>query len=181
MTNIKKGILVAAALVISFAGYAVAGPFISMNAIKSGIEQKDSERLSENIDFQALRQNLKDQFNAQMMTGAFTELDSNPFGVLAVGLASKLVDGMVDGFITPSGLAALMSGETPAKGKADQSGTQKPIESQKLFENAHFGFDSTRKFSIRVPNDKGEEIQFLLTRSGLDWRLSNIIIPMNKG
>jgi hypothetical protein len=51
---------------------------------------------------------MKEQVNAVMIKDAASELEDNPFGALAIGFASKLVGGMVDSFVTPSGLANLM-------------------------------------------------------------------------
>jgi len=180
----KKGIWIAVVAVF-FLGYIGVGPFLAMSGIKSGIETKDSVMLSEHIDFQSLRQNLKDQFNAKMIMDLQSKEKNNPFGALAAGFASKLVDGIVDGMVTPAGLAQMISGKAPSKpGEApsQKEGEKvmpgKSAEKKELFENARFGFDSTSKFSIWVPTKKEEEVRFLLVRNGLDWKLSNIIIPM---
>ena len=51
----KKLLLLAAICII---GYVSAGPFVTLNNIRSGIETDDLEKLSANIDFSALRQNV---------------------------------------------------------------------------------------------------------------------------
>ena len=49
--------------VIIIVGYVTAGPFITIYQIKSGVEDQDSDKLSEHIDFTTLRTNLKEQLN----------------------------------------------------------------------------------------------------------------------
>jgi hypothetical protein len=36
------------------------------------------------------------------------------------------------------------------------------------------------KFAISVPTDEGEEIRFILLRSGLQWKLSGVEMPVTK-
>lgn len=180
----KKNILIAGLLLVVVGGYVAAGPYLTVSAIKDGIVEKDSEKLSDNIDFPALRQNMKDQLNAQVMQNATTELKDNPFAALAAGFASKMVDGIVDAFITPSGLAKIMEGKKPdVKKSNNDKNTEAKNDAPKkedLFKNATYSYDSTSKFSIYVPNDKGEEARFLLKRQDFSWKLVSIEIPMNK-
>lgn len=159
-------------------GYVAAGPYLTVSAIKSGIAEQDSEKLSENIEFPILRQNMKEQFNAAMMKNIATELKDNPFAALSVGLATKMVDGMVDSFVTPSGLATIMEGKKPSGG--GRSGNTAPPKKDDLFKNSKYSFDSMSKFSIWVPNDKGEVTRFVLKRDGLSWKLVNLVIPINE-
>ena len=149
-------------ILVLVVGYVAAGPYFTVSAIKTGIVEQDSEKLSENIDFPTLRQNLKDQLNAAMMKNAATELQDDPFAALAAGLATKVVDGIVDSFVTPSGLAAIMEGNEPSKSPESSSGgDSSPPNKDDLFKNARFSYDSMSKFSIWVPNGKGEETRFV--------------------
>ena len=167
-----------AGLIISLiVGYGAAGPHLTISAIKTAIVEQDSEKLSENIDFPTLRQNMKDQFNAAMMKNVVTELEGNPFAALAVGFATKMVDGFVDSFVTPSGLSTLMEGKKPSENGG--RGSKVPPDRDSLFKNARYSYDSTSKFSAWVPNDEGEEARFVFRRDGLTWKLANIVIPID--
>ncbi|MHB8790145.1 MAG: DUF2939 domain-containing protein [Desulfobulbaceae bacterium] len=174
----KKVVLIVGLILVTVVGYGATGPYLTVSAIKTGIVEKDSEKLSENIEFPTLRQNLKDQLNAAMMKDTATELKDNPFAPLAVGFVTQIVDGMVDSFVTPVGLAALMEGKAPS-GKGGTESTTTPNK-EDLFKNARYSYDSTRKFSVWVPNDKGEEARFVLQRDGLSWKLVNLIIPLDE-
>ncbi|PKN19499.1 MAG: hypothetical protein CVU71_08325 [Deltaproteobacteria bacterium HGW-Deltaproteobacteria-6] len=174
----KKGILAIGLILFFVVGYVAAGPYLTVWAIKTAIVEQDSEKLSENIEFPTLRQNLKDQLNAAMMKNISAELQNNPFAAIAAGLASKMVDGIVDSFVTPSGLATFMEGKKPSKTESNNVTT--PPQKDNLFKNARFTYDSTSKFSAWVPNDKGEEARFVFQRTGLSWKLINLVIPINK-
>src|SRR2546422_4953712 len=154
-------------------GYGIISPYITVYKIKEGIKNQDSEKLSKNIDFQLLRQNLKEQVSAYMVKKAMIELKNNPFGPLAIVLVPKLVDGIVDTFVTPAGLVNLMEGKKPGE-NFDQ-------REREPFRNATYSFDSLSKFSIWIPNDHTEEVRFVLTRGILNWKLSNIVIPTHNG
>lgn len=174
----KKIVWVVGIVLALIVGYVAVGPYLTVSAIKTGIVEKDSEKLSENIEFPTLRQNMKEQLNAAMMKNAAAELKDNPFAALAAGLATKMVDGIVDSFVTPSGLAALMEGKKPSNG--GNSDNTPPPKKDDLFKNARYSYDSMSKFSIWVPNDKGEEARFVLNRDGLSWKLVNLVIPMDE-
>lgn len=173
----KKIAWIAGIILALVVGYVAAGPYLTVSAIKAGIIEQDSEKLSENIEFPTLRQNLKDQLNTVMMKNAATELKDNPFAALAAGLATKMVDGIVDSFATPSGLAALMEGKKPSQNDGTES--EALPKKDDLFKNARFIYDSIKQFSIWVPNNRGEEARFVLQRDGLSWKLVNLIIPVD--
>ena len=147
------------------------GPYLTVAAIKTGIIEKDSEILSDNIDFGDLRQNMKDQLNAIMVESMTDGLEDNPFGVLTVGFGGLMVDRMVDIFVTPAQLARMMAGESAT---LNEEGDDGDIMKEDLFKDARYEYDSIDKFSIWVPNDDGDEIRFVIRRKGIKWKLVNI-------
>ena len=171
----KKVIVAIVCLVVLLGGYAVAGPYMTLSAIKTGLVDQDTEKLSENIDFPVLRENLREQFMAAAMKKSGNELEGNPFAGLAAGFAAKMVDGLLDTMVTPSGLASLMEGKKSKEGESDG-----PVDRDKIFADAKLGYDSLDTFSVRVPNEKGEELRLILKRQGLSWKLANVVIPLDE-
>jgi len=174
-------LVIAVVLLAAFSGYFYASPYLTLRSIKKCVESGDAEQLSENVDFPILRKNLKEQLKVEMLKKTAKDLKDNPFKAFGVALASKFVDGIVETLVTPSGLTSLMEGkskQTEREEEKKQPRTSKR-RSKDLFPNASTGYDSLSKFSVRVPHEKGGEIRFVLTRSGLKWKLSNIVIPMN--
>jgi len=174
----KKLIIVAVLFVIALVGYIAAGPFITIHQIKAGVNNQDSELLSENIDFPLLRSNLKEQVSAYFEKKSASKSKHKPLESLVLGITSKFADAAVDAVVTPSGIANLMEGKQP---KQIQSGDEKSTGNKRqLFRNARHSLDSANKFSIWVKDGKGDEIRFVLTRDGLSWKLTNIIVPWLK-
>lgn len=168
-------VIVCASLVLM---YVVAGPYLTVSKIKTSIVEQDAEKLAENIKFPELRMNIKEQLNATIIKESSTKSESNLFTTLAVTFATTVVDKFVDSFITPSGLSALMEGERHIDNPRNKEESGK-IDNEKLFENARYVYESLNKFSIWVPNYKGEETRFILKRDGIEWRLVNIEIPID--
>ena len=95
-----------------------------------------------------------------------------------MGFASKLVEDMVDTFVTPSGLANLLEGKKPLQSEGSEQSPGSGTPRLEPFKNARYTYDSTSKFSLWVKDGNGGEIRFVLTRDGLAWKLSNIVLPI---
>lgn len=173
----KTIIVVFTIFIILAVAYFYASPYLAIRNLKQGIQNGDHELLSEYIDFPMLRQNIKEQLNASMMQQATESVKSNPFGLLGAAIAPKLIENLVDSYVTPSGLKKILAGEKVTSQITNPTPPSGMNDVIKIFENAMYGFDSLGKFSIRVKNKENEETRFVLTRSGLDWRLTNIILP----
>ena len=164
-------------VIVALVGYAAVGPLITIYQIKSAVEQQDSEKLSEYVDFPTLRTNLKEQLNSELMKKAATDWKDKPFRALGLALSPKLVESIVDSFVTPSGISNLMAGKKPQQPVKEQQAQESSGRQRwEQFKNSRYTYDSSSKFSVWVKDDKGEEIRFVLTRDGLSWKLSNIII-----
>ncbi len=171
-----------AAVTVATVGYAAAGPFITINHIKDGVEARDANKLEKHIDFPVLRENVKLQLQSYLSKEKAVDEESL-LGSLARGFMSQMADGMVESFVTPTGLAGLMEGqrpdqqpskETPSSGGAVSANSGD--DEKTLFKNARYTYDSLRKFSAWVKDEQGDEIRFVLTREGLSWKLSNITL-----
>lgn len=176
----RRFVLIAFAVLVLVIAYVAAGPYITIAEIKKGVAERDAEVLAEKIDFSALRQDLKEQLRAKGITMAVNESQSNPLAALVAGLATTMVDGVVDSFVTPAGLASLMGGEKPSDQTSRRSEASGPGEKNALFHDARYGYDSLSKFSAWVPTDDGKEIRFILQRDGLSWRLVKVVLPIGE-
>ena len=176
MARVKIIAGIAAALV---AIYVAAAPYITVYQIKSAAKAHDGVALSQHIDFASVRQSLKDQMNAKFMR----ELGQNsaglgePFAVLGLALAGVVVDKAVDVYVTPSGVTQLMQGRKPQS----EAESNAPASSQerKPLADATMGYQSWNSFVVKAPNDEAEITQFVLSRRGLGWKLTEIIVPMD--
>lgn len=162
-----------------FAIYVAAAPYITVYQMKSAAESHDGEALSEHIEFPSVRQSLKDQMNA-MFAKNMTEdeqMRNNPFAALGAAFAGMMVDKMVDAYVTPAGITQLMAGDKPKPSTKKKEGSSNGSD-REPFADASMGYESLDKFVVRVKNKDGGEEKFVLRRRGLDWKLTDILIPL---
>tara|TARA_B100001250_G_scaffold112393_1_gene95014 strand:+ start:299 stop:820 length:522 start_codon:yes stop_codon:yes gene_type:complete len=173
MKNIKVwGIVIAIVLAIGF--YSL--PYITIAQMKAAAEENNGEALSEHVDFPSVRQSLKDQMNAMLAREMVEEVEDNPFVALGAAFGGMFVEKMVDAYITPAGLTQLMSGESPDEKSNDITENSQKNEP---FQNTSLSYESMSKFSVIVNDEDSEEgIKFILRRTGLSWKLSEILLPM---
>lgn len=175
----RKGSVITA-LATLFAIYIAATPYITAHQIKSAAEKKDSDALSEHIDFPSVRQSLKDQLNTVIMKEMATEeMQNNPFAALGAAFASTMVDKILELYVTPAGITQMLEGDKPNLNQAPHGqSASTPPSSKTPLSNASMSYQSFNKFAITATNEKGEEGTFILHRHGISWKLAEIIIPL---
>ena len=108
----KKFVIIFIFFAIMLLAIFSSGPFLTLYSIKQSVGEKDSIKLSNNINFPILRFNIKDQLSKELSKKV--KLESDIFNILAEGFASKLVDETVDILLTPGNLLRLINGEEPS-------------------------------------------------------------------
>jgi hypothetical protein len=171
----KKTILIGSAVVIAASAYLALSPYLALRGLRTAIESRDSAELEDRIDFPRVREDLKGQLNVVMLKKMGSELKDNPFGVLGLALASKVVDAAVDSYITPTGLAGLARGDRkPSEATGEPA---QPVEEP--FANSRLTRESLDRFSVWVPTRDGRQARFVFRWSGLRWMLTGITVPMD--
>ncbi|WP_027784378.1 MULTISPECIES: DUF2939 domain-containing protein [Burkholderia] len=99
--------------VIATLGYAYASPYVALGRLKSAIDARDAQAISEYVDFPSLRVSLKQQVTEELMRRIDAVKKNNPFAVIGALIGSALIGPLVDAYATPEGVAALMSGLPP--------------------------------------------------------------------
>jgi hypothetical protein len=175
---VTLGKIGAVALAILVGGYVAGAPYLVAYQMKSAAEANDGEALSEHIEFPSVRQSLKDQMNASLAKGMYldAEIQDNPFAALGAAFAGVMVDKMVDTYVNPAGITQMMAGEKPQStdGSNDSSNQEK-----QPFSNASMSYTNANKFVISVLDDERAESRFILRRRGLEWKLTEILIPLD--
>ncbi|MBN3838834.1 DUF2939 domain-containing protein [Burkholderia sp. Ac-20349] len=111
-------IVVLAVAIIAAIGYAYASPYVALGRLKSAIDARDAQAISEYVDFPSLRISLKQQVTEELMRRIDAVKKNNPFAVIGALIGSALIGSaligpLVDAYATPEGVAALMSGLPP--------------------------------------------------------------------
>jgi len=177
----KKLIALAVVVLVLLAGWIAAGPFIAIHGIREAIREQDAARLSEYIDFPALRTSLKQQVDDYVVRRAGADAQSSLLGSVALRLASGATDGIIDAMATPAGLAAVMEGRNfwdrlnGARSEGDSYATAPPRDP---LEDAKYRFESPSRFTATLANADGDPVVFVLTRDGFSWRITDVRLPL---
>jgi hypothetical protein len=161
-------------------------PYYTAFQIKEAIDEKNVKKLNNHVDYPALRENLKNQLNAYLVTNAVSEEVDNPFTALAIPLMAVFAGKMIDGMITPEGIIALAEQDSEEKNENRDSNLKEPtIENIKnlaviVFQNPNLGYETLSRFRITIEKDNGDDNEFYLTRSGLEWKVTEINLPKSK-
>jgi hypothetical protein len=155
-------------IAFGFALFVYLGPYMALNKLRSGVRERDAQKVSECLDYPALRESMKGQLESVVSERLGKD---NPLSGLASGLTLTFGDALVDRFITPEGLAALMAGQKPTLGSPTSNAPEAA-----LLVGASYGYESFDEFVVSMPAPGGA-IRFVLVRSGLSWKLSRIEIP----
>lgn len=170
-TKIAIGVIATIALV--FIAYVYASPYLAVGKIRDAIEKRDAAALSEYVDYPAVKEDLRSQLNAIVAKKAKDDAN-NPFAAIGTLLVGALIDKVVDNLVSPDGIASLFAGDADlSKSEGIKSEKKDPFQSADVVK----GYSGFSKFIVSV-KDKGVAdavpIDFVLTRSGLSWKVSGI-------
>lgn len=171
------------ALLVATGGYVAAGPYLAIHGISEAIEERDTAQLSRHVDFPALRVNLKAQLSDHVVRRGGPQLQSSLLGAVALGIAGNLAGAGVDTLVTPAGISALLEGQglwKRATGDTAGGDTLAPPAPAKPLQNARHRYESFSRFTATTQTRDGRDIVFVLSRDGLRWKLSNIILPLEQ-
>ena len=166
---------------ILVAVYIAATPYITVYQIKSAAEQHDGEKLSEYIEFPSVRQSLKTQLNAIIAEKTEEKKSSRAFAMLGAALAGSVVDKVIEAYVTPSSIIKIMSGEKISiKKEEDSPDTSK--STKEMLEKSSLSYESFNTFVVKIHNKNSgkEDAKFVLQRRGIGWKITEIIIPVER-
>jgi hypothetical protein len=172
-------------LIVAIALY-LASPYYAFWRFTVALRAHDATELNERVDFLSLRKSIKQQLNAKI--GSLRP--QNPkrqktFDTLADAFGSQLIDSLVDAYLTPDGLAALLANpKLAASPDASVAPSAAPLiapESTALPERhidwsrVHYAFfTGARDFLV---DTNGTKLRFHL--QGLHWRLRSAELDLS--
>lgn len=156
-------------------GYLVS-PYIAVLSLRSALDSGDRDRLEARIDFSSVRASMKEQLRTYVALSAARDEDlkKNPFGGLVTIFAPALVDNLVDSFVTPSGMAALIADSKSALASdttKERSMTRKRDIDWSKVRYAFFSGPTSFLF-----DEDGTKLHFSFESFG--WKLKRIVIPL---
>ena len=149
----KKTIGIITTLIIIAGGIKFyTAPMSTMAEIEDGLKNKDVDKIAEHIDFEKLRANIKEQ-----------RMD----GVLMATMGGRMVDGILNTYLTKSGLAKTLENSNK----------------NKIFKDIKYNgsFESLDKYKlILTKKEDDKKIPIILKRYGLfDWKVVEMTLPKN--
>lgn len=188
----KKPVMIVGAIAVLFVAYFFVSPFIAFYSLRNGIKNSDVKKISRYVDFPALRQNLKEQLNA-FQAGKSASPD-HPLASIVTSLSPAVTDTLIDSFVTPKELGRFLKGKSHMKKvfsndkdkteKQEKENSTNSGKSKKkdIFSNAQFTFSSMRRFVVKIPSRDPDKIEFefVFIRTGLNWKLTEAILPLDK-
>ena len=130
-------------------------PILALRSLAAALEESDAEAIKDHVDFESVRQDLKDKFLG-CLDFESGEAEDTGLGVLGMALIGKGVEAMFDGMLTPEGLA-----------KAE--GRPAEITSS--------GYETTSRFHATMDRGAGD-MTLVLRRQGTTWRVTAIKPPV---
>jgi len=179
----KKLLWFTVAVLLALFVWTAIGPYRTFEAIRAAAQARDAQAMAEQVDFPALRSSLKAQLGDRLLREVGTPSPDNPFAAFGLSIAGGLVDGLVDVLVTPAGLGAMMEGRRtwdrasgappPSSEEAREASAPRPLQ------DAQYRYESLSRFTATVHDDQGRPVVFVMTRRGLDWKLSDIRLPLS--
>lgn len=166
----------AAVVLAALAAWFLMAPHLVVNRMREAAREHDAAKLSNDVDFPALKDSLKSAFSTRLAARADKEKGSSPFAALGTAVAAAFVDPMIDAMVTPGSLEMLLNGARPEHGKLGQ-GEREPSGAEVDLSMAYEDIDSF-VVSVRRKGDSGKPVEFVLHREGLlTWKLAAIRLP----
>jgi hypothetical protein len=178
--------LVGIAIALLFIGGYYGSPYWALHQMQSAGRAGEGDRLATYVDFPAVRESLKSQMQAMMLTRLQGDsLKDNPFAALGMALAGSMVNTMVEGMVTPESLANMVS-SGKAKPEPDKGTVPVPVEDstsgkatapRPRVERRYEGMDV---FHVEMHDPETDKLMLtlVLNREGwFGWKLKSLRMP----
>lgn len=186
----RLALVSAAALGLALAGWSFHSPRLHVRDMKLAAEAKDSARLRELIDFEAVRASLRDDVRAMLLASAPRELTGNPLAGLGLLVANALIEPMVDALVSPQSIVLMMERGTvrqpgaPAPSRPPPTPEKDSRESSAVVRQdivVEHGYESLNRYryAIRPAGEPPDgSLTLHLRREGpFSWKLDRIGLP----
>ena len=162
-------------LFVIFAIYLYASPYLVLNNIKNAAQQGDADKLSGYIDFPSVKQSMKDQVKAAMVEELASSKEQDGFEALGTMLAAAMIDPLIDGLVTPDGVALMLQGQKLDFDLNNDTPEDKPKAKNEDIDYKA-GYLSFNRFKVQIidANDPDESLDVIMHRDWLSWKVTRI-------
>jgi hypothetical protein len=155
----------------------LASPYYSIWRFGEAIRAHDMDALSGRVDFDAVRGSLKQQIRDHFL-GVLSKKKKDRLAQFLNAAADDPLGSLIDAYVTPEGLAAIISDPAPIKNASSLSslpgidGSRREIEWSKI---VHAFFTSPRDFAVE---HQGIKLRFRF--NGLGWKLRALDLQLEQ-
>lgn len=167
-------VLVALLLLAAAVGWYVESPSWTLKQMAFAARARDADKLSGYVDFPKLRDSTKSQLKAAMAAKVASG-NNDGFEALGMMIGMSMVDSMIDGMLTPDGVAAMFATEKNKEAAIPPAKKPFGIDASKS-EIVRDGFD---RFRLHEKGKPGQDGDLVFERHGLGWKLAQIKVPAN--
>jgi DUF2939 family protein len=166
-----KLIAIIAALLLLY----VASPYYSVWRFTEALRMHDMDALSARVDFDAVRGSLKQQIRDHFL-GVLAKKKKDRLAQFLAANVGDPLDQLIDAYVTPEGLAAIISDPAPIKNASSLSslpgidGSSREINWSKF---GHAFFIGPRDFAVDHDGSK-----LLFRFNGLGWKLHTLDLQL---
>ena len=162
-------------LLVIFAIYLYASPYLVLNSIKNAAQQGDADKLSGYIDFPSVKQSMKDQVKAAMVEELAASDEQDGFEALGTMLAAAMIDPLIDGLVTPDGVALMLQGQKLDFDLNNDTPEDKP-KAKNEDVDYKAGYLSFNRFKVQIidADDPNESLDVIMHRDWLSWKVTRI-------
>jgi Protein of unknown function (DUF2939) len=172
----RKTVIIGAAVSAGVVALASGGiyytPYLTIDNLKNATVNRNTDALSESIDFPSLRMSIKENVKAQVLK-QMAGTEAPAAAKMTPAQVEKTIEPVVDKLVTPEGLDRLIHDKIP-EAKIDLSNLDRDINKS----NLTMGYESFDRFVVRITDkvDRSKNVSLILKRSGLGWKLAGIDI-----
>lgn len=163
------------AVIVALVLLYVASPYYSVWRFGEALRTHDMDALSARVDFNAVRGSLKQQIRDHFL-GVLAKKKKDRLAQFLAANAGDPLDQLIDAYITPEGLAAIISDPAPIKNASSLSslpsisGSPKEIDWAKRHRAFFAGL---RDFAV-----ENEGIRLVFRFNGLGWKLHTLDLQL---
>jgi hypothetical protein len=170
----KIGALLGAIVVLVLAAYFLS-PYYAVQRLRSAAFSGDVDRIEATVDFPAVRESVKAQLSAHMMSKmqSMPEMKGNPFAGMAIMMIPALTNSVVNTYITADGIAGMVK-----RGRAE--GAKMPASKGPPDITYSYAYRGIDRFSVTATEKKSAKpgVAFALERRGLfSWKMVRVELP----
>ncbi|VIO73312.1 hypothetical protein CI1B_49170 [Bradyrhizobium ivorense] len=163
---------------LSFALCWIAWPCHVAYNLAVALKDGNASAIESRVDWEHLRQGLRADLNAMVLQNVSRTGSSPSASGLVAALAPAIINQMIDGYITPQGMANLVGQKTRARAGGATTGDGNG-EGFDLSRVQHAFFDGGPfTFKVQLRNEKPNEEPFvILFHWDGSWRLNRLVLP----